>query len=106
MDERGINHRTDYTLNKYYDTYIFTQDAIWGKGYSFVGGRFTGDSYKIFIISYGLLGLVSILSIWYSIAKVMLLAYVVAFLPLSAVFISWRLVLFSIACASLAYSKK
>lgn len=106
FDEYGLNHRTTSDLNNFYSSYISSIQSLGGMGVGYAGHTFAGGSgYKIFLIDYGWIGLISLIFIYASIGlncgKRVLPLFVgifLAFLPQGGAFITWQILLCGIAC--------
>lgn len=108
--QNGLDERTSDELNIFFVKYISSPDFFLGMGKG-TSSLFTGSGYKLFLIDYGLIGLVSLLLIYTSIAfqssrKYMLSClaiYSCSFLAQGNLFLSWPILLFSISCSMLKY---
>lgn len=106
FDEYGLNHRTTSDLNNFYSSYISSVHSLSGMGVGYAGHTFAGGSgYKMFMIDYGWMGLISLLSIYISIgwncgkqAFVLFVGILLAFLPQGGAFITWQILLYGITC--------
>lgn len=105
IDERGLSHRNSNDLNLFYSDYMFSVSSILGMGEGYSGSRFTGSSYKFFIIDYGWLGVLSLMLLYISIVLkyglktiTIFVVYFLAFLPQYEAFISWQILLFTLSC--------
>lgn len=106
FDEYGLSHRTTSDLNHFYSSYISSIHSLGGMGVGYAGRTFAGGSgYKVFMIDYGWMGLISLLLIYISIgwncgkqAFILFVGILLAFLSQGGAFITWQILLYGIAC--------
>ncbi len=107
--DQQVHLRTHDQLNIFFDTFISSIDAVYGKGTSFIStsNLITGSSYKLFIIEYGMLGVVALLMLYYSLIRsnrvysyFLLIFFILSFMQRPGAFSSWQLIMFT---CSLSY---
>lgn len=99
----ALKERNDDVLDSFFQEYIGSIDFLLGKGALFLKqSAFTGNSYKFFLIEYGLIGILLILLIYLSLIKkmdssifVLLVLFILSFLQRSFIFTAWQIIIFS-----------
>lgn len=111
----NLDNRTGTGINTFFDHFILSSDAFWGMGTGYLqaNGLQDGNSYKMFIIEYGLLGMVLLLLMYKSLIKKCdksaLVFYILFFLSFTQrpfAFTSWQLLLFTCVISSLSLYKR
>ncbi len=116
FDEFGIESRTSYDLNLFFNDFLFSKDFLFGKGTSFLNSNpilLTGQGYKFFFIEYGFFGFLLVLCMYFYLMDFKnkyhyfcLFVFLVSFLQRPFMFTSWQLVVFSFCLTGLnVYSK-
>lgn len=107
--------RSSKFINDYFESYIFSKDAIWGLGTSFFSdlGWSEGSSYKDFLLEYGIVGGITLVVVYITLmgkitryTLVLLFLFLLSFLQRPIALTSWQILLFSCCCANLRYSEK
>lgn len=108
--------RTSVYLNKFFDDFITSKDAFFGKGTSFYSESWHlfsgGQSYKIFLIEYGIVGFFLVFSLYLSISyrnkKIigLLVLFCFSFIQRPFMFTPWEIILYSIGVSYLLFNKK
>ena len=108
-----VENRTGDSVNAFWGKYITSTDCILGMGTSFLGNFYDfGNSYKRFIIEYGLLGTILLLVMylrfvreWNRLVFGFFIIFVLSFLQRPYAFSAWQIFIF-IAVISNLYSKQ
>lgn len=105
FNDFGIEQRMSDSLNVYYSNYIYSLASIFGEGTDFFkynSNLLSGQGYKIFIIEYGVFGIVLILLLYFSLIRVRnwfsfccLIIFTLSFLQRPFLFTPWQIILFS-----------
>jgi hypothetical protein len=111
LDGSGVSSRTSDALNIFYDKFVGSFDFIFGMGTDFFTKNpslLSGQGYKIFLIEYGLFGLLLVFIIYLSQIKklskanlVLLLLFFISFLQRPFLFTPYQIALFSIGIVKL-----
>ncbi|MFV0248996.1 MAG: hypothetical protein ACK5H1_08570 [Tenacibaculum sp.] len=112
----SIQNRDSYYLDSYYDFFINTPQALFGKGRSFLLSEapiFTGQSYKFFIIEFGFVGLLLVFMVYLNLTKKKGIVHIGCLVLFFASFIQrpfilqpWQFLLFIIIGTSVLTRKK
>ncbi|MDE5678734.1 hypothetical protein [Phocaeicola sp.] len=109
----NLDNRTGDQASRFYDSFISTPEALMGIGYDKMMNKKLkeGQSYKLFIIEYGLLSIVCLLISYYVLAGrknmyiyVLCLIFILSFLQRPFAFSAWQILIFSCATATLRKS--
>lgn len=101
--DNSIDSRTNANMNSYFEKYITSSQALFGKGTSFLSQNQMGEgaSYKLFLIEYGFVGLFLLIGIYIcmipkftKIVLVFLFLYFLSFLQRPLAFTTWQILLF------------
>ena len=110
-----VNNRTEYNAEFFYDNFINSSDVLMGVGreYLIINGLEDAASYKVFIIEYGLIGVLILLLMYLSMIKqitltsfVFLFIFILSFFQRPLSFTSWQLLVFACILASLNNEKR
>lgn len=115
-ESSGLESRTSYDLNNYYDEFKNTTSFFTGKGTSFFTNHpelKQGQSHKIFFIEYGLTGfllvLLMYLALLYPYNKMgvfYLLLFIISFLQRPFMLLPWQIIIFTIGIKNLDHIKR
>ena len=102
--EASINNRESHYLDNYYSYFFSGSDVLYGKGRSFLVSNpilFEGQTYKFFIIEFGVLGLVIILITYIGLIRSfnlfqigVLIIFFLSFVQRPFIAQSWQILLF------------
>ncbi|MDK8463851.1 hypothetical protein [Marinobacter sp. SS13-12] len=111
----GLESRSPPVLDVFFSDYIISLDALLGMGTNFHLENptiFLGQSYKLFLIEYGFVGLFLVFSLYFclilrdwKIGLVCLAVFFVSFLQRPFLFTPWQILLFSMVFESLLFVK-
>jgi hypothetical protein len=115
FSDSGVESRTSYGLNVFFESYIFSIESILGKGSLFFENHsylLSGQGYKLFIIEFGIFGFLLVLSIYLVLMDVIflnglffLILFIFSFLQRPFLFTSWQLIVFAVGISNLYYLK-
>lgn len=114
LGERSIDRRNGEYVNLFYNNFISSSNAFWGMGYPFIKNNLydLGNSYKLFIIEYGLWGIIILLLIYLSMtyrksveSYILLLLFMLSFLQRIHAFTSWQILIFACGVSALIIKK-
>lgn len=106
----NLDNRTGYQASRFYDSFIFTSDALMGIGSDEMMNKQLkeGQSYKLFIIEYGVLSTICLLFSYFVLAGnkniniyFFFLIFILSFLQRPFAFTAWQFLIFSCATAAL-----
>ena len=113
IGEFGVDSRTSEGLNYFFNNFISSSDFYLGLGTDFFNQNPTlleGQGYKIFVIEYGLAGIVILFFMYKSFFKQnyilgysCLAIFFLSFLQRPFLFTPWQLIMFSLAIVNLTY---
>lgn len=111
----GLESRNPQALDVFFSEYIISLEALLGMGTNFHlenSTIFLGQSYKLFLIEYGFVGLFLVFSLYFclilrdwKIGLVCLAVFFVSFLQRPFLFTPWQILLFSMVFESLLFIK-
>lgn len=111
----GLESRNPQVLDIFYSQYIISPEALLGMGTNFHLENptiFLGQSYKLFLIEYGFVGLLLVFSLYFclilrdwKIGLVCLAVFFVSFLQRPFLFTPWQILLFSMVFERLLFFK-
>lgn len=108
LDDNSVDSRTGANVNAYYDSYITSWEAIPGKGTAFLKQENLRDgaSYKLFVIEYGILGMLTLLGIYLSMIRkwnrdilMLFFIFMLSFTQRPLAFTVWQILLFACCVA-------
>ena len=108
-----VENRTNDYVNMFWKEYINSLDCILGMGTSFLNNFFLfGNSYKRFVIEYGLIGIfllvlmyLKLVKKWNSLIVGLCVIYILSFFQRPFAFTAWQIYLFTVICLHLNVSK-
>ena len=113
IGENGIDSRTSYGLNSFFNGFVSSPDFYLGMGTDFFKYNPTllsGQGYKIFVIEYGIIGVVLLFVLYrsfigknYFLGYSCLIIFFISFLQRPFLFTPWQLIMFSICLSNLIY---
>ena len=104
-----VENRTGETVNAFWNKYIQSSDCIFGMGLSYIDDNFFdfGNSYRRFIIEYGLVGLLILVLMyirltrrWNKFTIAFFVLFFLSFLQRPLAFTAWQIFLYSSVIAS------
>lgn len=106
----SMESRESRYLVVFYENFVNTQEFFYGKGRDFLleyGWMFTGQSYKFFILEFGILGLLVLFLTYFSFIKVyntytigLLILFTISFIQRPFALLSWQILLFIVILAN------
>lgn len=106
LSDYGVASRTSNELNKFFEQFISSSSVFLGHGTAFFENNEDikiGQSYKLFIIEYGLMGIVIVALMYFSLGasdlKIFIpcsIIFFISFLQRPFLFTPWQLVMFSL----------
>lgn len=107
-----IENRTGESVNTFWDKYIQSSDCIFGMGLSYIDTNFFdfGNSYKRFVIEYGLVGLMMLIIMYINLVRKwnrftmgLFILFVLSFLQRPFAFTAWQILIYTSIMASCVY---
>ena len=107
-----VEDRTGEVVNAFWDRYIQTSDCVFGMGLSYINDNFFdfGNSYKRFVIEYGFVGLIILVSMyvcltrkWNKFTMGFFVLFFLSFLQRPLAFSAWQILLYASVIAKANY---